>query len=154
MNNHIKKIISLALPMAGVQLITVSSGFLCMLMLSKLGHEVLAASALIFSIQMSTMVTGMSILFSLSVLVGHAYGAKNYSAIGNFVQQSWTLGLIIATPIIIFFWHIGSILIYFGQTPHIAAIVQKFFHAYVWCVVPLLLSVSNQQFVTPYKNKK
>jgi Na+-driven multidrug efflux pump len=51
-----KKILSLSLPMAGIQLITVASGFLCMTMLAQLGEEVLAASALIFSIQMSIIV--------------------------------------------------------------------------------------------------
>ncbi len=71
-----KRIFSLALPMAGSQLVNVASGFLCMAMLAALGHEVLAASALIFSTQLSIMVSGMSILFSLSVLVGHSYVQK------------------------------------------------------------------------------
>ncbi len=43
-----KRILALALPMAGTQLINVASSFLCMAMLAHLGHEVLAASALIF----------------------------------------------------------------------------------------------------------
>jgi MATE family multidrug resistance protein len=64
-----------------------------MVMLAQLGHEVLAASALIFSTQLSIMVSGMSILFSISVLVGHAYGAKNDLSIGNYVQQGWIGGI-------------------------------------------------------------
>ena len=40
-----KKIASLALPMAGSQLLNVASGFLCMALLAVLGHQVLAASA-------------------------------------------------------------------------------------------------------------
>lgn len=142
----IQKIFTLALPMAGTQLINVAGGLLCMAMLAHLGHQVLAASALIFSTQLAIMVGGMSILFSLSVLIGHAYGAKEYRLIGNFLQQGWTLALLLSIPIIIFFWHINSILIFFGQSVAIANIVQIYFHAYIWCVIPGLLSACNQQF--------
>lgn len=141
-----KKIFALALPMTGSQLINVASGFLCMAMLAQLGHQVLAASALIFSTQLSIMVSGMSLLFSLSVLVGHAHGAKNYLAIGNYVQQGWTLSLLISLPIMLLFWHIDTILIFFGQSADIASIVRQYFHAYVWAVIPGFLSTCNQQF--------
>lgn len=141
-----KRIFSLALPMAGSQLMNVASGFLCMAMLAQLGHEVLAASALIFSTQLSIMVSGMSVLFSLSVLVGHAYGAKDYPTIGNYVQQGWTLGLLISIPIMILFWHIDSILIFLGQSKEIADIVHSYFHAFIWAVIPGFLSTCNMQF--------
>jgi MATE family multidrug resistance protein len=121
----IKKIFSLGLPMAGTQLIHVSSGFLCMTMLAKLGHDV---------------------LFSLSVLVSHANGAKNYFSIGNYVQQGWLMAVLISIPIIVFFWNIKAILILLGQSPQIASIVQTFFRAFVWGVIPNLLSTCNQQF--------
>ncbi len=141
-----QRIFSLALPMSGSQLINVASGFLCMGMLAQLGNQTLAASALIFSTQMTIMVTGMSLIFSLSVLVGHAYGAKNYLGIGSFVQQAWVLGALISVPIIFLFWHIDSILVYFGQEPAMANIVQQYFHAYVFAVIPGFISTCNQQF--------
>lgn len=141
-----KRIFSLALPMAGSQLVNVASGFLCMAMLAALGHEVLAASALIFSTQLSIMVSGMSILFSLSVLVGHSYGAKDYATIGNYVQQGWTLAILISIPIMLLFWHIDTVLLFFGQSKEIADIVHSYFHAFVWAVIPGLLSTCNMQF--------
>lgn len=141
-----KKIFALALPMAGSQFVNVGSGFLCMAMLAALGHEVLAASALIFSTQLSIMVSGMSILFSLSVLVSHAYGAKEYTSIGNYVQQAWTLGIVLSIPIMLLFWYIDAILLFFGQAKEIAEIVQSYFHAFTWAVVPGFLSTCNMQF--------
>src|SRR3990167_1672491 len=87
-----KKLFTLALPIASVQFVTMGSSFLCMVMLAKLGHTVLAASALFFTTQMSILIIGMSILFSISILVGHAFGAKNYLLIGNYIQQGWSLG--------------------------------------------------------------
>lgn len=141
-----KRIFSLALPMAGTQLISVASGFFCMVMLAQLGSQVLAASALIFSTELSIVVIGISILFSLSVLIGHAYGAKNHLAIGNYLQQGWTLSIFICIPIMILFWNIKLILIFLGQSKEISGILQIYFHAFAWCVIPEFLSVCNQQF--------
>ncbi|HSW93021.1 MAG TPA: MATE family efflux transporter [Gammaproteobacteria bacterium] len=142
----IKKIVALALPMTGSQIINVTSGFLCMAMLAALGHDVLAASALIFSTQLSIMVSGMSVLFSISVLTGHAYGAKDYLTIGNYVQQGWTLALLISLPVMLLFWNIDTVLLFFGQSKEIASIVHSYFHAFVWAVIPGFLSTCNMQF--------
>ncbi len=141
-----KKIASLALPMAGSQLLNVASGFLCMALLAVLGHQVLAASALIFTTQLSIMVSGMAILFSLGVLISHAYGAKDSAAIGNLVQQGWILGIIISIPVMLFFWNIGSLMLFLGQSKEISMIVQVYFHAFVWAVIPGFLSTCNMQF--------
>ncbi len=144
-NSASKKIVPLALSMAGTQLINVASGFLCMVMLAHLGHQVLAASALMISTQISIMVIGMSILFSLSLLIGHAYGAKNYQAIGNFLQQGWILAFLISIPVILLFWFIGPVLKIFGEPLVIIPLVISYFHAYVWAVLPFQLAICNQQ---------
>jgi MATE family multidrug resistance protein len=141
-----KKIASLALPMAGSQLLNVASSFLCMAMLAQLGHEVLAASALIFTTQLTIMVTGMAILFSLGILISHAYGAQDFQTIGNLVQQGWVLGTIISIPIMLLFWNMGSLMVLFGQSKEVALIVQTYFHALVWAVIPGFLASCNMQF--------
>lgn len=145
LNQATKKIVPLALTMAGTQFLTVASGFLCMIMLSRLGHQVLAASALMISTQVAIMVIGMSLLFSLSLMVGHAYGAKNFSAIGNFMQIGWTLALILSIPMMTLFWFISPILLHFGQPPQLIPIVQQFFHTYIFAVLPFLIAICNQQ---------
>ncbi|CAN5326808.1 MATE family efflux transporter [soil metagenome] len=141
-----KRIASLSLPMALSQLINFASAFLCTAMLAQLGQEVLAASALMISTQISLMVTAISLLLALSVLVGHAYGAKNYSAIGIFLQLGWILALFISLPLIFIYLHLDKILLYFGQSPSIVIITQQYFHVSVLNVVPCLLAVCNQQF--------
>lgn len=140
-----KKLLILALSMAGTQLITVSGGFLCMVMLAHLGHQVLAASALMISTQISVIVVGMSILFSLSVLIGHAYGAKNFVAVGYYMRQGWTLAILISIPIILIFWNIAPILIFLGQSKPITLLVAEYFKGYVWAVIPILITICNQQ---------
>lgn len=140
-----KRLFSLALPMATVQFITVASGFLGMAMLAQLGHTVLAASGLFFSTQIAIIVSAISLLFSLGILIGHSYGAKDYLGIGNYVQQGWTLGLFLSLPVMLIYWHIGPLLILCGQSPVLVQIVQSYFHAAIWGVIPLMFSVTNQQ---------
>lgn len=141
-----QKLLALALPMALTQLIAMGSIFLCMGMLATLGKEVLAASALIFSTSMAVMATAMSILFALSILVSHAFGSRQYADAGQFLQQGWTLAVLISLPVMLFLWHIGSVLIFFGQSKTLAAIVQLYFRAHTLRVLPILLGVCNQQF--------
>jgi MATE family multidrug resistance protein len=150
LNNHFKsvakKLFTLAWPMASIQFITIAGMFLTMMMLSKLGHQVLAASALIFSTQVTLIIVGSSLLFSLSILVSHAFGAKDYLGIGNFVQQGWTLGTIIAVPMVVCALSIKKILIIMGQKPEIAELVQQYFHVYVFAIPAIMLVMTNQQF--------
>ncbi len=149
-----KQLFTLGLPMAGTQLVNVASGFFCMTMLAALGHDALAASALIFATQSSIMVSGLSILFSVSVLVGHAYGAKEYVSIGNYVQQGWTVALLISAPIMLLFWHMDTLLIFFGQSKVIVDIVRTYFHPFIWAVIPGLLAACNMQFGYGIRKKK
>jgi MATE family multidrug resistance protein len=149
-----KRLFALAVPMASTQLISVASSFLCMTMVAKLGTDVLAASALMFSTRLSLMVIGMSILLSLSLLVGHAYGEKNYRLIGNFAQQGWTLSAIISIPLMIIFWYMQPILVFFGQSPSLAKIAQQFFHSNILGVFPFLLAICNQQLCCGVRKQK
>ncbi len=145
-NNHpYQKLAYLAVPMAITQLITMGSSFLCMSMLSQLGHQVLAASALIFSISISVLVTSISILFALSLLIGHAYGEKDYLAVGSLLQQGWVIGALISLPTMFICWNIYPVLIFLGQDKELSRIVEVFFHASILRVPIILFSVANQQ---------
>lgn len=149
-----KKLFSLAIPMAMTQLIAVGSSFLCMVIIAKLGREVLAASALIFSVRISMMIIGASILFSLSILIGHAYGEKEYTRVGNFVRQGWLMAIFISIPVMLLFWHIDSILMLFRQPISLIDIIKIFFHANIWNVIPFLLSICNQQLCYATRKQK
>lgn len=149
-----KKITSLALPMAGSQLLNVGSIFICMAMLSTLGHEVLAASALIFSTQISMMLSGMSLLFSVGILVGRAHGAQNNFLARGYLQKAWILAVFIGTLIIYILWHIEQLYLFFGQSRAIAHHVATYFHTFVWAVIPSLLSTCNMHFGYGMQQKK
>ncbi len=141
----IRNLFSLALPMMLAQLIMIGSNFLTMVMLGKLGKEVLAASALIFSIRTALLISFSAIFFALSILIGHAYGEKEYLRIGNFTKYGWLLAGIIVIPVMIIFWKIDLILNLLGQPARLTKIVHKFFIINIWSVFPFMFAICNQQ---------
>jgi MATE family multidrug resistance protein len=45
-------------------------------------------------------------------------------------------------------WHIGAIMVAFGQNPQLAALGQKFLRAYMWCTAPWLLFTLIRNFIS------
>lgn len=140
-----KNLLSLSLPMALTQLVTVGSTFIAMAMVAQLGHDVLAASALIFSARISIILICGSLLFSLSILIGHAFGQNKYALIGTYIQQGWLLALLLCIPVMLLFWFMAPILKWFGQSPDLLPYIQTFFHANIWNIFPFLIAICNQQ---------
>lgn len=144
-NPQTQKVVNLSLPLALTQVITIGSIFLCMTLLASFGKEVLAACALISTVSFTVLIICASILFSLSILISHAYGKQDYDNIGCLLQQGWILAGILSVPAIIVFWNIHPILVFLGQEERLAVIVEEFFHANIWRVLPFLLSICHQQ---------
>ena len=140
-----KGILRLALPMAGSRLLQMLTGFIGMLMLARLGHEVLAAGMLMTSTMVSTLVVLISLLFSLSVVVGQAYGAKRYHEIGTIIQQGCCLALLMALPTMCLFFYADRILLAMGQLPQLLIYVRQYFHALIWGVPAFMVQAALQQ---------
>ena len=143
--NYLRTILAIAMPMMLTQIINSLSGFLGNIMLAHLGHDVLAASALLSSTQMMVTLVFMSLLFSMGVMVAQANGRGDTTEIGNLVQQGWLLGLLLSIGTILIYWFIEPILILFGQDPHLAHLVVPYFH---WALIGmpiLMINVTSSQ---------
>jgi multidrug resistance protein, MATE family len=145
MKNYLRSTLAIALPMMFTQIIGALSGFLGNIMLAHLGHDVLAASALLSSTQMMVNLVFMSLLFSTGVMIGQAKGRGDTTEIGNLVQQSWLLGLLLSIGAILIYWFIEPILIFFGQDPHLAHLVVPYFHITMLGTPLLMLCVTSSQ---------
>src|SRR3990167_9334028 len=143
----IKKTWQLAFALSLSRLFNMITGFVGTLMIARLGHNVLAASALISSTQATLFLISISMLFSIGVVIGHAYGGKRYEEIGSVFQQGLLLATLICIPVIIIQCNIGSILIACGQNPQVAAINAHYFRAYSFAIPAFLWMISCQQFV-------
>ena len=139
------QIIRLALPLIGVLFVAVSCSFFSAELVSLLGIEVLAASAIIWILQSFLLNSGRSILKSMSVLINRSLGAKDHLAVGVYLQQGWLLSLFIALPIMLIYWQIGSILKFFGQPAIVIPIVESYLHISIFSVIPYMFVACNQQ---------
>ena len=140
------QIIRLALPLIGVLFVTVSCAFFSTELVSLLGIEVLAASAIILILQSFLLNIGRSMLKSMSILINRSLGAKDYLAIGGYLQQGWLLSLLMAVPIMLIYWQVASILKFLGQPLIVIPIIESYFHIAIFSVIPYLLVACNQQF--------
>lgn len=140
-----KEVLNLALPMAGSRLLQMLSGFIGMLFLAHLGPSVLAASTLITATQIMVIVVFMSLLFSLSVVVGKAYGAHQYYEIGTIIQQGCILGFFLSIILVVVFLNIDRFLSLMGQIPELVRINKEYFHAMAYGAPGFVLLEALQQ---------
>lgn len=142
----IKKVWGITLPVVSSRLFNVINSFLGILFVARLGHTELAASSLITATQIPLFLIASSPLFSISVIAGHAYGAKQTEKIGAILQQGWLLSLMVAAIAIIIPLSIKSILLTLKQDPILADIAGKYFFIYAFAIPATLCFMSMQQF--------
>lgn len=141
------KSLHMAWPITGSRILVAITNFFSMWILARLGHEELAAGALVFVTQVSITVIMASILFAISPLIARAYGAGDHQKIGAVAQQGWLLSLILTLPTLLILWFCHPLLLALGQAPDLAAIVSQYFHVYIFAVIPMFFFMTNQMLM-------
>lgn len=142
-----RHLIEMALPLIGSRLLIMSTGFISMLMVARLGHQVIAASALANSVTLVLTMAIWSLQFGIGILVGRFFGAKRFAEVGHAVRQCMWLGLFAGLPSAILLWNMAPILLFFGQDKEIVALTTPYFHAFAWGIVPSMWVICQQQFI-------
>lgn len=132
----LKKLFSIAGPLIGARLTNTLVTFVTMLMVARLGHAQLAASALAFSIYVFLLMVASGIIYSTGVLISEEYGAKRYPLVGHVVRRSLLLGSLLSIPVMVIMWLIGPILSFFGQQANLIPLVSDFLRALSIGVLP------------------
>ena len=119
-------------------------------LMSRLGPLALAASALALNFTYTLNVLLMGLLLASSPMMATALGKRSNSV--REVRRTFRAGLwllIFGMPVYWFIlWHIGAIMVAFGQNPQLAALGQKFLRAYMWCTAPWLLFTLIRNFIS------
>ncbi len=144
--SQMKRVLNLSLPMAGSRFLQMFSGFISTMMVAHLGREVLASCALINATISFTMLIFISIVFSLSFIVGQSFGAKKYDEIGALVQQSMLLSFFLGLLMMVCFWYANDFLTLFHESPTMLVYVRQYFHALTWGVIPIMFQSCLEQF--------
>ncbi len=146
LSTAIKESLMISIPIAGTFFLNILTNFIAVIYLSHFGDAVLAASALIFSLQVAALVISMSTLYSISVLVGRAYSENKLEETTRLLQQGWLLAIILSAIITVIFLSAPHLFIFFGQDKNLAMITGLYFHSLVIGTVPIMLQTACQQF--------
>lgn len=123
-------------PLIGARVGATLTGFITMVMIARLGHDELAAGALINTVQFSLLVPIWMLFIAVGVLVGQCYGAKQFAEIGKITRQGLMLGVVIGFFGMLILWQTTPILILFGQDRNLALLAGQFYQAYSWGLIP------------------
>lgn len=140
-------LLKLAIPMVLTGLVQASTGFFSTLFLARLGHQALAAGAVVVWMFATLMVVLWGTLTSVSVLVAQNYGAKNHAGIVHVLRDALLIALLFVIPSSFLLWNMAPILLLLGQTPATVLLAQGYLHGLVWGLLPDFVTLVLMQFL-------
>lgn len=150
----IKKLLAMVFPLVLANGISAISNFTIMLLMSRLGHNQLAAGALISSTLGMVNMLAIALIMPVGIIVGKHIGSGEQHLVGKIVRHGMILAVIISIPLILFMFFIGSILHAFKQPPELIGLVSAFCRAGLYGMVPSFCSMVIFQFFTGISRPK
>ncbi|WP_204102661.1 MULTISPECIES: MATE family efflux transporter [Spirulina sp. CCY15215] len=132
LQTEIQNSLTLAIPAILTQLAETAIGFIDLVMMGWLGSEALAAGGLGVITFYTFTYIGTGLFEGLGALVAEAFGREDIEEIRKLTIQGLWLNLIFSLPMMLFLWHLGSILPLLGQEEKIASSVTIYLQAIVW----------------------
>ena len=126
-----RRLLQLALPIAGAQLATMLMGFVDTVMLGRYSTDAVAAAVLANAVLFSTIMFANGILFGLDPVISQAHGAGDGRASGLALQRGFVLTLLLSVPVGISWMFTGDLLVAFGQEPQLAPLAQTYMNAMI-----------------------
>ncbi len=151
---EIKENLSISVPLIAAQLIYALSSFLGTAFVAQLGEDALAASILVSIVWASLSMLFFGILNSVSVLVSHQYGAKNYSAISQIMGQSFWLGAIMTVLLTFVLLSLPIFMHWSSQPPTVLALANTYIFSLIWTIPGLVILVIIEQFLAGINRAK
>lgn len=137
--------LNLALPVIFAQIGQVTVNLADNMMVGHVGTSQLAAASFAISVFTVGMLFGMGITFSLTPLVGQAYGSKNSSVIGGWFRNGVLVYFISS---LLLFGIMASVVFFMpkmGQSEEVVRLAIPYYLIQVSSLVPLLLFFSVKQ---------
>jgi len=143
---YLKKTATLSVPLVGSRLLHAANDFINMIIIAKLGIDALAAGSLIAATSATILLVSWAMLFSVAVVVGYSYGAKQFSEVGKILKSGCVLALAIGICASIVMWNANHILALFRQSQNSIALAMPYFHILALGIIPSLICVCFNEF--------
>lgn len=141
-----KLLLSLAFPIVFANLINASSGLISMFFIAKINPEALAAGAIITSTYGLVIMMVVSILYSVSILVGQTYGSGRTHEISSIIFSGIVVAFFIGIPLTGILLYMTPILQLLHQPTEISEIAGKYFQGIAYGLIPSLIGAVFTQF--------
>lgn len=138
----------LALPLALTQLAQIAQFVTDVVMLGRLGPEVLAGASLGTSLFMPLWLFGVGIVMAVSPIMSQALGARQLRMVRRTVRQGLWVAVAVSLPFGLVLWHGEAILLAFGQEPANAAAAAAYLRAVLWSLPASLCLIVLRSFVS------
>jgi len=119
------------------------------LLMGRLGATQLAAATLALNLTWTFSIFLLGLITASSPMMATALGQR-FNAVRD-VRRTFRAGLwlvmIVMPPYWLLMWHVGSLMLAFGQSPELAEQGQTFLRAYMWLVAPWLVFQLLRNFV-------
>jgi multidrug resistance protein, MATE family len=133
-----KATLSLSAPYVASRLLNALNWFVGMAIIACLGKEAVAAGVLLYTTVLTIQLTVWALMYSVAVVVGRAYGAKNFIEVGRIVQYGCILAFFVGVPISILMWHVDVILTALKQPFDLVIMLRPYFHIMAFSILPSL----------------
>lgn len=134
-------LVLLALPLIVSNIISASSGLITMYFIAMIHPQALAAGAIITSTYSLVMMMTVSILYSVSVLVGQHAREGREKDVGAIVFSGITVAVMVGIPVSCLLFWIQPILVWLRQPVDVSVMVGEYFYCVAYGFIPTLVSV-------------
>jgi MATE family multidrug resistance protein len=144
-NFEMKNLFFLSLPLIFSNLINAATSLISMFLLSKININALAAGAIITSTYGLIVMIAISILYSVSIMVGKMQGAGQHQEIGPIVFSGIVIALLIGVPFTVLMFHMTDLFGLLGQPQKISELAGAYFQGIAFGLVPSLIGAVYMQ---------
>ena len=125
LRGEIRKLASLALPVALTQLGYMLFGVVDLMMVGRVGTAEIAACQLGNTWIFGTLLFGIGVVYGMGPIVSQAHGAGDGDRAGRTLQRGIVLALLASVPVSILFLLTQEALVLAGQDPELAALAER-----------------------------
>lgn len=142
----VKKITCFATPYVGARVLNAANWFISMMIIARLGKYAVAAGVMMYSSVVMVQVIVWSMMYSMSVVVGKAYGASEFEKLSRIFRAGCLLAFVIGLPASFLLWNMQYFLLLFRQPVDLVIKITPYFHIMAFSILPSVFYVCFYKF--------
>jgi MATE family multidrug resistance protein len=126
LRGEIRKLASLALPVALTQVGYMLFGVVDLMMVGRVGTAEIAACQLGNTWVAGTLLLGVGLVYGMGPIVSQAHGSGDSARVGRTLHRGILLALMASVPVSLLFLVTEEVLVLTGQDPQLAALAERY----------------------------